>query len=53
MVSHVSYQEEHFTSPEACIAAIRYYTDRGWRVSQLRGPQHGPYVIVFRLDDYR
>ncbi|MBN9494589.1 hypothetical protein J0H33_14770 [bacterium] len=51
MVSHVSHWEERFTSPETCPGAIRRYIDHGWQVSQVRGPRHGPFVVLFRMDE--
>lgn len=51
VVLRVAYQEEQYSTPERCLAGIRQYVDRGWDVSQLRGPAHGPFVVVFRIED--
>lgn len=51
MVSHVSYQEEHFTTSDRCLDAIRQHIERGWQVVQVRGPSHGPFVVMFGIDE--
>ncbi len=51
MVTHVAYQEERYATAVRCVAGIRGYIDRGWEVSQLRGPALGPFVVVFRIQD--
>ena len=51
MVTHVSYSEERYHTPQSCIAGIRAYVERGWEVCQLRGPQAGPFVVIFRIQD--
>lgn len=51
MVTTVAYQEEQYPTAERCVAGIRLYVDRGWEVSQLRGPVQGPFVVLFRIED--
>lgn len=51
MVTTVAYQEERYPTAERCVAGIRIYVERGWEVSQLRGPAHGPFVVLFRIED--
>ncbi len=51
MVTHIAYQEERYRTAERCVAGIREYIDRGWDVSDLSGPLHGPFIVVFRLED--
>ncbi|MEO8539067.1 MAG: hypothetical protein ABI577_04945 [bacterium] len=51
MVTHVSYLEEQYPNPQQCVAGIRVHVERGWEVSQLRGPAAGPFVVVFRMQD--
>lgn len=51
MVTRVAYQEERYPTAERCIAGIRSYVDRGWDVSQLRGPAAGPFLVVFRMEE--
>ncbi|MEO8540823.1 MAG: hypothetical protein ABI577_13870 [bacterium] len=51
MVTHLSYIEETYRNAEQCLAGIRSHIEHGWELSQLRGPQHGPYLAVFRMQD--
>lgn len=51
MITHVSHSEERYQTPQSCLAGIRTYLERGWEVRQLRGPQSGPFVVVFRMED--
>jgi hypothetical protein len=51
VVTTVAYQEEQYPTAERCVAGIRRYVDRGWEVSQLRGPVQGPFVVLFRIED--
>lgn len=51
MVTHIAYQEERYPTAERCIAGIRGYVDRGWEISELRGPLRGPFLVVFRMED--
>ncbi|MEP7216696.1 MAG: hypothetical protein ABI782_10625 [Anaerolineaceae bacterium] len=51
MVKHVSYTQANYTTPEDCVMGIREYVDLGWRVSQIRGTRHGPFAVLFRMDD--
>jgi hypothetical protein len=51
MVTHVSYIQAEYRTPEECVRGIREHVDQGWRISQIRGAEHGPYVVIFRMDD--
>lgn len=51
MIAHVSHSEERYQTPQSCLAGIRAYLERGWEVHELRGPQTGPFVVVFRMED--
>jgi len=51
MVTHVAYEELHARTAADCIGMIRHYLALGWQISQLRGPETGPFVILFRKDD--
>jgi len=47
---HVSYIELHFPHAAMCLEEIRVRLDLGWQLTQVRGPRHGPFVLVFRKD---
>jgi hypothetical protein len=51
MITRVCHSEERYQTPQSCLAGIRTYLERGWEIRQLRGPQTGPFVVVFRMED--
>jgi hypothetical protein len=51
MTSHVAYHEVHCRDAEEGISAIRHFLGVGWSLAQVRGGKHGPFALVFRLDD--
>ena len=51
MVKHVSYTHATYTDSEHCVSGIREHVEQGWSVSQIRGPVHGPFAVLFRMDD--
>ncbi len=51
MVAHVAYVQEEYRTADECLRGIREHVDQGWKISQIRGPEHGPYVVIFRMDD--
>ena len=51
VVTHIAYQEECYSTADRCVAGIRGYIERGWDLSQVRGPASGPFVVVFRIED--
>jgi hypothetical protein len=51
MVTHVSYDEVRCRDAATCVNAIRSFIERGWAISQVRGPSTGPYVVIVRKDD--
>jgi hypothetical protein len=51
MITHVSYDERGYASPRECLIAIRAHIDRGWLVVQVRGPEDGPFIVLFRMND--
>jgi hypothetical protein len=51
MVIHVAYREEHYSTMDEFVRGVRALTDMGWRISQVRGPDNGPFAVVFRMDD--
>jgi hypothetical protein len=53
MVTHVSYDEVRCRDAATCLNAIRSFVERGWSISQVRGPSGGPFVVVFRKDEAR
>lgn len=51
MITHLTYSEEHYRTAAECVNGIRRYFERGWELSQIRGPKQGPFVALFRLED--
>ena len=51
MVKHVSYTQATYTDSEHCVSGIREHVEQGWSVSQIRGPVHGPFAVLLRMDD--
>jgi hypothetical protein len=50
-VTHVAYEQSWYRKAEDCLRAIRFRTEHGWQVSELRGPDRGPFVVVFRRSE--
>ena len=51
MYHHVAYREEHYATLGDFVRGVRMLTDLGWRISQVRGPDDGPFAVLFRIDD--
>ena len=51
MVTHVAYMQEQYRTPDECLRGIREHVDHGWQISQIRGAQGGPFVVLFRMED--
>ena len=50
MLTKVAYDERTYPNPVVCLGAIRERIQLGWNVVQLRGPDKGPFLVVFRKD---
>jgi hypothetical protein len=48
MTQRIYYLEEQYADPLDGIAAIRTHLNHGWQIAQIRGPQHGPFAIVYQ-----
>lgn len=51
MVTHVAYIQSDYRTAEDCLRGIREHVDLGWQISQIRGAQAGPFVVIFRMED--
>ena len=51
MVMHFAYREEHFATVDDLDRGVQTLIDLGWRIAQVRGPDHGPFAVLFRMDD--
>lgn len=51
MVIHFAYGEEHFATVDGFDRGVQTLTDLGWRIAQVRGPDNGPFAVLFRIDD--
>ena len=49
-VTRIAYEQSWYRKAEDCLRAIRFRTDQGWQVSEVRGPEKGPFVVIFRQD---
>lgn len=47
-VTHVAYEQSWYRKAEDCLRAIRFRADQGWQLSDLHGPDKGPYLVIFR-----
>ncbi len=51
MVTHVAYEEIQVQTAAVFVEVVRQHVERGWQISQVRGPRGGPFLVVFRKDD--
>ncbi len=52
VIHHVAYQQQSYATPDDCVRGIRDLVALGWNVIELRGGEHGPFLVVCRKDDY-
>lgn len=50
MVTHVAYEFDQYHDADECIRGIRERIRVGWLIVEVRGPEHGPFEVVFRQD---
>jgi hypothetical protein len=55
-VRRLTYVHQRYADGTRCVAGIRERLQDGWQVTQIRGGETGPFLVVFQKDvlyDYR
>jgi hypothetical protein len=51
VIRRVAYDCRRYGSAEECLKAIRERVHVGWRISEIQGPERGPFAVLFRMDE--
>lgn len=51
VVMRVAYEQVSYQRPDECVQGIRERVAHGWYITEIRGGQGGPFLVIFRMDD--
>jgi hypothetical protein len=51
VVMRVAYEQVSYERPDECVRGIRERIDHGWQITEIRGSQSGPFLVIFRMDE--